>query len=610
MNPSQNTSKTPTSPTKILVVEDELIAAENISRNLKKLGYEVIGIVDSGREAIETATNKHPNLILMDIMLQGDLDGIETAGHIRSQLKIPVVYMTAYADDHTLDRAKLTEPYGYLVKPFKPQGLKSTIEIALQKYKAEEAVELRYVNEIAEVKNQLNQLTNQEGINSLTNRIILSNKFANIVNQVSSLKEQKLENQKGCTPTIPIIFLGINGFNYVNDLGHEWGDLLIKFITKRINQFISKNSIVARLDTDELVIILEKVSNQIETIGLVQNILKQFVEPFVLNQKKFSISANAGITLYSVDGEQLGELLLKGRNAMEYARTQGNNRYDFYKKADKDKNTNTLQLENDLYSALSNQQFKVYYQPIVNLKTGQIVGAEALIRWQTSDGSIVLPASFLPLAEETGLIEAIGEFVLKTACEDVKALQDIGLGKIRLGVNISARQLNQLDLRQRLVKVLLNSGLAPSYVELDFNETVLVTNETRAIRTLHGLKTLGIQIAIDDFGTGYSSLSYLEKFPINSIKINQHFIKEINLNRTNQIITSAIISMAHQLKIRVIAEGVETEEELAFLVKHNCDELQGYIFNHPLPLVEFASLAESLASCPEMITDWMERHKK
>lgn len=605
MNFSQNTSKTPTSPTKILVVEDELIAAENISRNLKKLGYEVIGIVDSGIEAIETATNQHPNLVLMDIMLQGDLDGIEAAGHIRSQLKIPVVYMTAYADDNTLSRAKLTEPYGYLVKPFKPQGLKTTIEIALQKYKGEEAVESRYVQQIEEVKNQLNHLTNQDGLNSLTNRILLSDKFTKIVNQINSLKA---ENQKGSTSTIPIIFLGVNRFNYVNNLGYEWGDLLIKSIIERISQFISENSIIARLNTDELVIILDKVSNKIETIALIQNILQQFIEPFVVNQQKFLISANAGITLYSVDGEQLGELLLKARNAMEYARIQGDNRYNFYKKTDK--NTNTLQLENDLYSALSNKQFKVYYQPIVNLTTGQIVGAEALIRWQTSDGSIILPANFLPLAEETGLIEPIGEFVLKTACEDVKALQDIGLGKIRVAVNISARQLNQLDLRQRLVRVLLNSGLAPSYVELDFNETVLVTNETKAIRTLHGLKTLGIQIAIDDFGTGYSSLSYLQKFPINAIKINQHFIRKIHLNPTNQIITSAIISMAHQLNMRVIAEGVETEEELAFLVKHNCDELQGYVFNRPLPLVEFASLAESLANCPQMISNWMHRQKK
>ena len=210
--------------------------------------------------------------------------------------------------------------------------------------------------------------------------------------------------------------------------------------------------------------------------------------------------------------------------------------------------------------------------------------------------------------EETGLIEAIGEFVLKSACEDVKALQDIGLGKIRVGVNISTRQLNKLDLRQKLVKVLLNSGLAPNYVELDINESVLISaNPTIVMRSLHVLKTLGIQVAIDDFGTGYSSLSYLEKFPIDSIKINQNFIRKINLNSTNQVITSAIISMAHKLNMRVIAEGVETEEELAFLVQNQCDELQGYVFNRPLPLVEFASLAESLVNCPQMINNWINQ---
>ncbi len=606
MNVNQTTSKT---PRKILVVEDELIAAENIARNLKKLGYEVIGIVDSGEEAIQAATNNHPNLVLMDIMLQGDLDGIQAAGHIRCELKIPVIYMTAYADDDTLGRAKLTEPYGYLVKPFKPQTLKTTIEIALQKYQGEQAVESSYIKEIEEVKNQLDRLTNQEELTSLTNRIILSDKFAKVVSKIDSYNKQNPQPEKDFTPNISVVCLGINRFKRINDLGYDWGDLLIKSIVERINKFISKNSIIARLNTDELVIILEPLHNKTKTKVIIQKILEQFTEPYVLNKQKFLISANAGITLYPVDSDRLGELLLKAKNAMEYARTQGNNRYNFYKEAGKQKNTNTLQLENDLYSALSNKQFKIYYQPIVNLRTGQIVGAEALIRWQTSDGSIILPGHFLPLAEEIGLIEAIGEFVLKSGCEDIKALQDIGLGKIRVGVNISARQLNQLDLRQRLVKVLLNSGLAPNYVELDINESVLITNQTTAMRSLHGLKTLGIQIAIDDFGTGYSSLSYLEKFPIDSIKINQNFIRKINLNSTNQVITSAIISMAHKLNMRVIAEGVETEEELAFLVKHNCDELQGYVFNRPLPLVEFASLAESLASCPQMINDWINQEK-
>ncbi len=611
MSVNQNTSQTPKSPTKILVVEDELIAAENIARNLNKLGYEVIGIVDSGEEAIQTATNNNPNLVLMDIMLQGDLDGIEAAGHIRSQLKIPVIYMTAYADDDTLGRAKLTEPYGYLVKPFKPQALKTTIEIALQKYEGEQAVESSYIKQIEEVKSQLNQLTNQEELTSLTNRIILSNKFDQVVSKINSLKEQTSQPEKDFKRTIYVVCLGINRFKRINDLGYEWGDLLIKSIVERINKLLNKNSIIARLNTDELVIIFEPINNKNETTVLIQNILDKFTQPYVLNQQKFLISANAGITLYPLDGEELGQLLLKARNAMEYSRIQGDNRYHFYKKeAGKHHNTNTLQLENDLYSALSNKQFKVYYQPIVNLKTGQIVAAEALIRWQTSDGSIILPGHFLPLAEETGLIEAIGEFVLKSACEDVKALQDIGLGKIRLGVNISTRQLNQLDLRKKLVKVLLNSGLTPNYVELDINESVLISNQTTAMRSLHGLKTLGIQIAIDDFGTGYSSLSYLEKFPIDCIKINHNFIRKINLNSTNQVITSTIISMAHKLNMRVIAEGVETEEELAFLVKHNCDELQGYVFNRPLPLVEFASLAESLASCPQMINDWINKQKK
>ncbi|GGA28676.1 EAL domain-containing protein [Okeania sp. KiyG1] len=606
MDITQNSVTTPTSPTKILIIEDELIVAENIARNLRKLGYEVVGIVDSGEEAIQTATKENPNLVLMDIMLQGDLDGIEAAGHIRSQLKIPVVYMTAYADDDTLGRAKLTEPYGYLVKPFKPQSLKTTIEIALQKYQGEQAIESQYIKQIETVKSQLNKLTNQENPSLLSNRLLLSDKFAQIISNAANSKTQSSEKEQDFVQSISVIYLGINRFKRIDDLGYDWSDLLIRNITERINKFISKNSVIARLNTDEFVIILESLHQKVEITGIIQKILQQFVEPYVLKQQKFLISANAGIALYPIDGKQLGQLLLKARKAMEYARRKGNNQYYFDNEVGKDQSSQTLQLENDLHSALSSKQFKIYYQAIINLKTGKIVGAEALLRWQKSDGSIILPRQFLPLAEETGLIEPIGEFVLKTACENVKALQDIGLGKIRVGVNISARQLNQLDLRHKLVKVLLNSGLAPNYVELDFNESILITNEIKAIRSLHGLKSLGIQISIDDFGTGYSSLSYLQKFPIDSIKINQNFISKINSNPTNQVIVSAIILMAHKLKIRVIAEGVETEEELAFLVKNQCDELQGYVFHRPLPLVEFASLAESLASCPQMINDWIQ----
>ncbi|NEP85716.1 MAG: REC domain-containing phosphodiesterase [Okeania sp. SIO2C2] len=606
MDITEYSVKAPTYPTKILIIEDELIVAENIARNLNKLGYEVVGIVDSGEEAIQTATKKHPNLVLMDIMLQGDIDGIEAAGYIRSQLKIPVVYMTAYADDNTLGRAKLTEPYGYLVKPFKPQSLKTTIEIALQKYQGEQDIESRYVQQIETVKDKLNKLTNQENPSILSNRLLLSYQFDQIISNIANLKTQDYVKEKDFILTIPVICLGINRFKRIDELGYDWSDLLVTNIAKRINKFIGKNSVITRLNTDELVMILESLHQKIEITGIIQNIIQQFVEPYVLKQQKFLISANAGIALYPIDGRQLGQLLLKARKAMEYARRKGNNQYFFDHEVGKDQNSHTLQLENDLHSALSSKQFKIYYQPIVNLKTGQIVGAEALLRWQKSDGSIILPRQFLPLAEETGLIEPIGEFVLKTACENVKALQDIGLGKIRVGVNISDRQLNKLDLRQKLVKVLLNSGLAPNYVELDFNESILITNETKAIRSLYGLKSLGIQISIDDFGTGYSSLTYLQKFPIDAIKINQNFISKINSNPGNQIIVSAIISMAHKLNIRVIAEGVETEEELAFLVKNQCDELQGYVFNRPLPLVEFASLAESLASCSQMINDWIQ----
>ncbi|MBD0313464.1 MAG: bifunctional diguanylate cyclase/phosphodiesterase, partial [Microcoleus sp. T3-bin5] len=390
---------------------------------------------------------------------------------------------------------------------------------------------------------------------------------------------------------VPVLCLGLDRFNQINDnLGHTVGDLLLKAVAERVSACVSSQDTVARLTADQFAIILATIQHKKEVGNVAQAILDCFSQTFVVGGQEIFITACIGIALYPNDGAEIEQLLAAANTAMIQAKQQGGDRYQFYTAALNIGSSERLALQTSLRYALERKELQVYYQPQVNLQTGQIVGAEALVRWHHPERGLVSPDKFIPIAEETGLIIPIGEWVLQTACKQTKIWQTAGFSSLRIAVNLSSRQFTQIDLRTQLVQILMETGLDPKSIELELTESMLVQNTEVAIRRLNALKALGVQIAIDDFGTGYSSLSYLQQFPFDILKIDRCFVRNITENSNNAAITKAIIEMAKSLNLKLIAEGVETEAELSFVCEHQCDGMQGYLFSRPVPAQEFQQL--------------------
>ncbi|NEP44184.1 MAG: GGDEF domain-containing response regulator, partial [Okeania sp. SIO2H7] len=525
--------------------------------------YTVVGIVASGEEAIAASGKLQPDLVLMDIMLQGKMDGITAAEEIQSRYQIPAIFLTAYADEKTLERVKDTNPFGYIVKPFEEKNLHLTIQIALQRH-------------------QYDSLTN------LPNRT----SFRTRVNEI--LGGDRLEKNSNLIAALPILYLSLDRINRITGvLGHANGEVVICSVAKRLLNCVEGIDLLARLEAAEFAIILQPREGKKEGAKIAQNILDVVSQPVALESYEIYVTASIGIACYPGDGMEAEELLKNANAAMYYAQQQGGNNYQFHKSEVSFISREQLALETSLRNALERSEFKVYYQPQVNLKTGKIIGAEALVRWHSSEKGLVSPAEFIPMAEEIGLIIPLGELVLRTACLEMKMWQKAGFENLRVAVNLSRRQFEQKNLSDRVRSILKETGLEPQYLELEITESLVMQNETAAALVLKKWQALGIKISIDDFGTGYSSLSYLKDFPFEIIKIDKSFVSNISENGKTAAITVAIIQLAHSLGLKVIAEGVETEEELDFLWKYKCDEMQGYLFSPPLPASEFEKLLKS-----------------
>ncbi len=387
-----------------------------------------------------------------------------------------------------------------------------------------------------------------------------------------------------------ILFLDADRFKTINDtLGHDAGDDLLKQIATRLTACLRAGDTVSRLAGDEFAVVLPGVENTNHTRHLAQRLLDCFVEPFLLKEQRIFITASIGVTLYPGDATTVEGLLKNADTAMYRAKDAGRNNYQFYSTDMHTHAVERLKLENALRGATERDELVLHYQPLVNLKSGQVEGMEALLRWNHPELGLVPPLEFIPLAEETGLIIPIGEWVLRTACAQARAWQNAGLPPLRLSVNLSARQF-QKDLVGMVASVLEETGLEPKYLELELTESVVMKNPEMAVATLDALDRMGVRLSIDDFGTGYSSLSYLKRFPIDTLKVDRSFVRDIPGDADDMLITSSIIGLAHSLGIQVVAEGVETYAQLSFLRAQNCDAMQGYYFSKPLPAPAFAQL--------------------
>ncbi|OCA92134.1 diguanylate cyclase [Bacillus wudalianchiensis] len=387
--------------------------------------------------------------------------------------------------------------------------------------------------------------------------------------------------------TMAFLFLDLDRFKFINDLlGHSAGDAILRAVTNRISSLLKEGEMMSRIGGDEFILLLPNTSCK-EANDRAQTILKELEKPFIYEGNELFITSSIGISMYPTDGKHVEDVIKNADMAMYRAKEQGRNNLQFYTADMNDWIQRRAILEKGMRQALEHDEFTLYYQPKVDINTGKITGSEALIRWRHPQLGMISPQEFIPLAEETGLIVSVGEWVLRTACKQSLEWQRLGLPKMGVSVNLSPRQFQQANLVEIVSKILKETGLAPEYLELEITETIAMYNESYVIAKLKALKDLGVKIAIDDFGTGYSSLSYLKKFPFHTLKIDKSFIQDIEEGSDDNKIITTIIAMAHNLKVNVIAEGVETAEQLQFLQQQQCNEVQGYLFSKPLSVEEF-----------------------
>ena len=383
---------------------------------------------------------------------------------------------------------------------------------------------------------------------------------------------------------LAVMFLDLDQFKVVNDTaGHVEGDKLLQSVSQQLNSVLREGDTVARVGGDEFILLLPKIEQLADATEIAERVLTAVGRTRVIVGHEFNISISIGITLFPTDGDDAETLLTNADIAMYQAKEQGKNNFQFFTPVMNTRIQNRLALENDLRHGLERGEFVVYYQPQLNISTGQIVGVEALVRWQHPERGLVLPMEFIPVAEETGLIVPLGEWVLHAACAQIRSWQEAGLPPLRVAVNLSAREFQQGNLIEAVAGVLEETGLAPEFLQLEITEGVSIQDVDFTIKVMGELKEMGVQIAIDDFGTGYSALSYLRRFPIDVVKIDRSFVCDLTIDSTDAEIATTIIVMAHNLGLEVIAEGVETEEQLAFLKQRRCDEMQGYLFSKPVP---------------------------
>lgn len=574
---------------KILVIEDDYVIRTIILEILKSNNF--IGIAaKNGLEGVHIAQDTHPDLILCDVVMP-KCDGYGVLAALQQNsttASIPFIFLTALDDRVNFRKGMQLGADDYLPKPCTPEELIGAIATRLDK---KNTFAEPYTAALEQVSQELNRLAYFDSLTNLPNRSYLQEKFVELV-EVSKLNDCVTDIPKSSRSCLPILCLEFDRFNrIVKTLGHTSSDLIIKVAAQKLKNCVECYGIVVRLSTKEFAIVLKDVCNKKFATNIAQKILDVFSKPLLLEDKsEVLVTASIGVALYPWDGKELGQLLLRANKAMSYAKQKGGNLYEFFRSTFNFQFYDRLALESSLSYALERQELQVYYQPRVNLDTGRIVGAEALLRWKHPDRGMIAPNIFIPIAEETNLIVPIGEWLLRTVCKQTKNWQQLGFQNIQMAVNISGRQFNQPNLYRMLSQILVETELHPKYLELELTESILIQEPEVSMVRLKVFKTLGVQIALDDFGTGYSSLSYLQRFPFDILKIDRYFVSNLLKDNKAKAIVSAIIQMAKSLNLNLVAEGVENLAELDFLREKKCNEIQGYLFSKPLTAKKFEQL--------------------
>ncbi len=444
------------------------------------------------------------------------------------------------------------------------------------------------VSEQRHAQRQIEYLDQHDALTGLPNRKQFKQILSTTLNRIDPARQQ-----------VAVVFVGLDRFKRINDtFGHETGDAILRETAARMRGCMQRwarqkgwdSPVISRFGGDEFTLLLSPLSQPDDAARAAGLVLEQMTEPFLVGDQEVYITTSIGIAMHPTDGQSVDTLLQNADAALQHAKTAGKDTYQFYTESMNGDALRRLSLESKLQRALSGDQLELHYQPKVDMHRGNVVGMEALVRWHHPELGMVSPAEFIPIAEESGLIAPIGEWVLREACFQNKRWQDEGLMPVMVSVNLSARQFWQNDLAERVAQALVDSGLDPRYLELEITEGTFMQNADKTIRTLTELKKLGIKLSVDDFGTGYSSLAYLQKFPVDTLKVDRSFVTDVTTNADSAAITRTIVNMAHSLGLSVIAEGVELPDQFAFLLELGCNQLQGYLFSAPLTAEKFAAL--------------------
>ena len=501
----------------------------------------------------------------------------------------PIDLKSTYTHEHFWElleplRTGAEETISFETEHERKDGSRYPVEVRLE-YSSTETppVYVAIITDITDqklIQERLNYLATHDMLTGLPNRRLLLERLQQAMYE--STRHERL---------VAVLFLDLDRFKLVNDtLGHEAGDTLLNNVADRLNECTRPGDTVARLGGDEFTLVLANVAHIDDIAHVAQKIIDVFTQPFLLVGQELFVSASIGITLYPLDDADPVALLKNADAAMYHAKDSGRNNFQFFTPELNQRAERRLDLETALRHALERDEFVLHYQPQLNLINGEVMGMEALLRWQRPTVGMISPLDFIPLAEETGLIVPIGEWVLRAACAQNKAWQSAGLPALHMSVNIAARQFQQQNLADVIARILKETGLDPHWLTLEITESTVMHDPEATIETLQHIGALGVGLSVDDFGTGYSSLSYLKRFPLNYLKIDKSFINDITTNTNDAAIATAIISMAASLEIKVIAEGVETLEQLRFISARGCNAMQGYYFSKPLPAEELAAL--------------------
>jgi len=528
----------------------------------------------SAEEAMDVLKAIRFDLVISDINM-GGISGLDLVPYVLKETpETVVVMMSGQQTIDTAIQAMRAGAFDYITKPLDIRHAEAAVRRALAHHKLLEDKKY-YENNLHDLVRhrtaEIERLAHFDTLTNLPNRLLFEDRLSQALNHTQ--RESHI---------LATLLMRVDRFNKINDtLGHALSDRLLCDIAERIRGAIGERGTVARFEGDEFALLLADISGSQKVIEALRDVSEALKLPFGLHEHELFITTSIGVSLFPVDGKSAQELLKHAAVALDRARSLGGNNYQFYEAQMNSRALERLSLEASLRRAVENNEFALYYQPQFNLRTNQMVGAEALIRWQHPKLGLLLPAEFIPMAEETGLILPIGEWVLRAAFTQAALWHKGNFGNLRIAVNVSARQFQQKDFVETVAQILAETEIDPSSIELEITETSIMQNAGQVVALLSELKQMGLKIAIDDFGIGYSSLAYLKRLPIDMLKIDRAFVSDATTDPDDAALVVAIITLAHNLRLQVMAEGVETEEQLRFLRLLRCNEGQGYFFGRP-----------------------------